>query len=69
MKINHGNENWTKTSWWEGKTWENFESCGRCVGKWDECFDRTIPELCSCSEAELFQFLDAHSALFRDLMS
>ena len=52
-KIDDLNEEmmgWDEYSWWEGKTFKNYQACKECIGTWgdDQVDDELGPELCNC---------------------
>ena len=47
--MNEDNKNWTRWSWYEGQTCEEYMGCGVCIGDWTNTFDVEKPELCECS--------------------
>lgn len=49
-ELNRKNESWTPSSWWEGVSEQEFESCGKCVGKVDYEYNDEKPELCECED-------------------
>ena len=51
-KVNQKMKGWSKYSWWDGQTWENFVACGSCVGDEKVKFDENQPELCGCVGVE-----------------
>ena len=46
--LNNKMVGWKKTTWWEGKTLDNYEACGDCMGSMDYIYDGKSPELCNC---------------------
>ena len=55
VRLNESNTGWSKWSWWEGQRWENYVSCGKCVGEWGKPVSRDDPELCWCEETQTLE--------------
>ena len=53
--LNKKYENWTPSSWWEGRTDADgeFIACGKCVGDENYEFDDENPEPCECEDSSV----------------
>ena len=48
VDMNVNNKGWTRWTWWEGQTCEDYVGCGKCEGDWMLEFKPNEPEMCSC---------------------
>ena len=51
-EVNQKMKGWSKYSWGDDQTWENFVARGSCVGNEEIEFNEDQPELCRCVGVE-----------------